>query len=155
MKQFLILLSLVCLTLVGYGQIDSTTEDSFIPTPPPPPTYENTVYSDVNTLDQAPQFPGGEEAILKYLAANIVYPEKARNAGTQGTIYISFVIDRQGFPKDCEVARGIKGEGADLCHTEALNAVCSMPQWKPGIINGNPVNTKFTIPIKLTIGKKK
>lgn len=115
------------------------------------PEPEQDTY-DLVSVQQKPEFPGGEEALLKYLASKIKYPDIAREAGTQGTVYVSFVVGTDGKPFDVKVGRGIKGVGAADCGEEAVRAVRSMPAWNPGKQNGRAVKVPYTVPVKFTIG---
>jgi len=102
-------------------------------------------------VEQMPDFPGGEDALLKYLGKNIKYPEIARDANTQGTIFITFVVDENGKITDPKVLRGLNGPGAKECANEAIRVVSSMPAWKPGKQNGKSVKVQYNLPIKYTM----
>lgn len=109
------------------------------------PKVERQVFTYV---EEMPTYPGGEEALLTFVAKNIQYPEIAKRAGVEGKIYIQFVVGTGGQVSDVSVAKGI-GAG---CDEEAVRVVRSMPNWKPGRQNGHPVNVRISIPIvfKLT-----
>lgn len=108
--------------------------------------------SDVFTIvEEMPSFPGGENARNRFLAENIIYPSKARNAGIQGMAYISFIIDKDGNVTNVKVLRGIGGG----CDEEAVRVVELMPQWKPGKQNGKNVRVLFNMPIEFRLGKSK
>lgn len=97
------------------------------------------------SVEQMPMFPGGEKALFKYLGDNIVYPKSAKKLGISGTVYVYFIIDRNGNVRDAEVKRGVK-DGEDL-NEEALRVVKGMPQWEPGYQNNKPASVQFTLPI--------
>jgi periplasmic protein TonB len=97
------------------------------------------------SVEQMPVFPGGESAMFKYLGDNIVYPKSAKKLGITGTVYVYFIIDRNGNVRDAEVKRGVKN-GEDL-NEEALRVVKGMPQWEPGYQNGKAASVQFTLPI--------
>ncbi len=108
--------------------------------------------TDVFTVvDIHPAFPGGDEARSAYLANALVYPENARKNGTEGTVYVTFVVEKDGKVSGVQVLRGI-GDG---CDEAAINAVKGMPAWKPGMQRGEPVRVQFTMPIKFSLEKKK
>ena len=92
----------------------------------------------------APEFPGGQEALLNYLANNIKYPQLARETNIQGTVYVSFVVCPSGKVTQVRLERGIGGG----CDEESIRVVSEMPDWKPGMDKGKPVYSLFNIPIR-------
>ena len=104
---------------------------------------EATSDSVYSVVDQDPEFEGGMEALYKYLAENIQYPEQAKADKVEGRVFISFVIEPDGTASNAEVLRGIGGG----CDEEALRVVQSMPNWKPGMVDGKPVRVHYNIPI--------
>ncbi len=100
-------------------------------------------------VEQMPKFPGGENAMFKYISDNIVYPKSAQKSRIAGTVYIFFIIDKKGNVTSTEVRRGVKG-GEEL-NAEALRVIKEMPQWEPGYQNGKPVSVQLTVPIKFTL----
>ena len=90
-----------------------------------------------------PEFPGGVEALYKYLAENIKYPEKAKNDKVEGRVYITFVIEKDGTVSDAKVLRSVNEE----LDAEALRVINAMPKWKPGMQRGVPVRVQYNIPI--------
>ena len=90
-----------------------------------------------------PTFPGGEEALLKFVMANTNYPREAKKSKIRGKVYVSFIVDKEGKVKDAVVKKGIGGG----CDEEALRVVQMMPQWIPGTQDGRPVDVKFNLPI--------
>ena len=102
--------------------------------------YNDTVYQ---VVEQMPQFPGGEKALMEYIGKNIVYPVEAKEKEIQGRVFINFVIEKDGSVSNVKVLRGIGGG----CDEEAVRAVSSLPKWKPGIQKGKPVRVSYQIPI--------
>ncbi|KAF5034860.1 hypothetical protein DSECCO2_591660 [anaerobic digester metagenome] len=92
----------------------------------------------------APEFPGGEEALMTFLRDNIRYPQIAREHNVQGTVYVSFVVRPDGKVTQVQVERGIGGG----CDEESVRVVSLMPNWKPGMDKGKPVYSLFNIPIR-------
>lgn len=90
-----------------------------------------------------PEFPGGMEALTKYLSENIKYPEQAKKDKIQGKVYISFVVEKDGSVADAKVLRGIGGG----CDEEALRVVNAMPKWTPGKQRNTPVRVQFNLPV--------
>jgi len=98
-------------------------------------------------VQEMPVFSGGEDEMYKYLAANIKYPQEARELGIQGKVYIEFVIEPDGSVSHITVKRGI-GSG---CDEEAARVVSSMPKWNPGKQNGQAVRVLLTLPVKFVL----
>ncbi|MCK7535289.1 MAG: energy transducer TonB [Marinilabiliales bacterium] len=85
-------------------------------------------------VENAPAFPGGDGARMKFLQENIKYPQMARESGIQGTVYVTFVVERNGSVTDVKILRGIGGG----CDEEAVRVVKNMPKWEPGKQRGKP-----------------
>ena len=100
----------------------------------------------------APQYPGGESALMTYLGSAVKYPEEARKKGTTGTVYVSFVVSKKGEVKNARVIRGV-GDG---CDEAALTAVQGMQRWTPGLNHQDqPIDVEITIPVKFDLSEKK
>lgn len=93
--------------------------------------------------DVMPEFPGGDEALLKFIYDNVKYPEEAQNTGVHGRVLVQFVVNKKGSIKDIEVHKSVH----PLLDKEAIRVVKSMPKWKPGMQKGKPVRVKYTVPI--------
>lgn len=105
---------------------------------------ENTVFFIV---EEMPEFPGGEEGLLKFVTENTRYPEVAKEKKIQGKVFVQFVINRDGNVEDVKLAKGVD----PLLDEAAMNIVKSMPQWKPGKQRGQYVKVSFTIPINFQL----
>ena len=105
---------------------------------------EETIYSVVET---DPEYPGGIDALYKYLVTNAHYPENARQHGIQGTVYITFIIERDGSISNVKVLRS----PSDELSAEAVRLVKAMARWKPGKQNGKPVRVQFNLPINFSL----
>ena len=99
------------------------------------------------TIEKMPVFPGGDEARSKFFAQNVKYPEAAIKNGTQGTVFVSFIIRKDGSVENAKVMRGI-GSG---CDEEALRVVRMMPKWTPGMDKGKAVDVDFAMPVKFAL----
>lgn len=108
---------------------------------------EEPVFTVVETL---PQYPGGQEAMIQYMVNNIKYPEEAKKNGVQGTVFIKFIVEKDGTITHTEVIRGV-GSG---CDEEALRVVSGMPKWSPGKDKNEPVRVEFALPIKFSLDDK-
>ena len=93
-------------------------------------------------VDQMPEFPGGMEAMMKFVASNVKYPEAAKDKNIEGRVFVSFVIEKDGSVSNVKVLRGIGGG----CDEEAVRVVKSMPNWTPGKQKGEPVRVSFQMP---------
>jgi len=98
-------------------------------------------------VEVMPEFPGGNEALLKYLSDNIIYPQEALKANIQGTVYVSFIIEKNGEVSNIKVIHGIGGG----CDEEAVRVVKGMPNWIPGTQRGKPVRVQFNLPIRFVL----
>jgi TonB family protein len=94
-------------------------------------------------VEKMPEYIGGDYARNKTLAENILYPQQATEHGIQGTIYISFIIEKDGAVSNVRILKGIGGG----CDEEALRVVKLMNKWQPGSQNGKNVRVLFNMPI--------
>jgi protein TonB len=94
-------------------------------------------------VDSMPEFPGGETAMMQYLATKIKYPFWAQRYNMQGEVLIQFIVNADGSLSDCRI---IKGAGVYL-DMEALKAVRQMPKWRPGKKKGKPIRSRCVIPV--------
>jgi protein TonB len=102
------------------------------------------VYQFVEVM---PEYSGGEEKLRKFITDNLVYPKEAKEKGIKGTVYLKFIVEKDGSISDVEVVRGIGGG----CDEEAIRIIKMMPKWKPGNQGGESVAVKFTIPVKFIL----
>ena len=102
-------------------------------------------------VDEMPQFPGGEAAMMKFVANNVKYPQEAKDKEIDGRVFVSFVVEKDGSVSNVKVMRGIGGG----CDEEAVRVISAMPKWKPGIKDGKPVRVSYMMPLnfKLTEGQ--
>ena len=94
-------------------------------------------------VEEMPQFPGGNEAMQKFIAENLIYPKTAMDKGEQGRVILSFVIDKRGKVGDVKLIRSVSPE----LDAEAIRVIQAMPDWIPGKQKGKAVNVRYTIPI--------
>ncbi len=95
-------------------------------------------------VEQMPQYPGGDKALMAYVTTNLKYPRASAEAGTQGRVIIRYVVQTDGSLSNIEVLRGLD----PACDAEAIRIVESMPKWIPGKNKGKPVPVYFTLPIQ-------
>lgn len=106
----------------------------------PTPSKHGDVYT---VVEEMPRFPGGDQALLKYINQNIKYPVDAQEKGLQGRVIASFIVLKDGKITDINVVRGV----APSLDEESVRVIASMPLWTPGKEGGKPVNVKYTVPI--------
>jgi protein TonB len=98
-------------------------------------------------LEQVPSYSGGEKEMLRFIYANIRYPDAARDAGIVGTAYISFIVEKDGSITNVTIKQDL-GKG---CGNEAARVVRIMPRWVPGKLAGRTIRTQLTLPIEFKL----
>lgn len=96
----------------------------------------------VPKLDKYPSFPGGQQELEAFLRENVHYPEKAETMEIEGTVHISFVVDKSGSLSDFVVIKSVSKEVDNEC----LRVMTLMPKWEPGILKGEPVSVQSILP---------
>lgn len=115
----------------------------YIPPPPPKPKQEEVTEEIFVVVEEQPEFPGGNAAMMKFLSDNIRYPVIAQENGIQGRVICNFVVERDGSITDVQVVRG-QDPSLDR---EAIRVIGQMPKWKPGKQRGSAVRVRFTLPV--------
>ena len=95
------------------------------------------------TPDVLPQYPGGDAALMQFVAQNLDYPEQAIKDKVEGNVFVEFTITAQGKVENAKILRSLSPE----CDAEVLRVVALMPQWTPARKNGQPVDAHFVMPI--------
>lgn len=106
------------------------------------------IYS-FDEIDIKPMFPGGGQALNKFIMNNIKYPEEEFKNGKSGIVIVSFIITSEGSVKNPSITRSA-GKAFD---DEALRVIRAMPKWKPGKTEGKAVTTQAYMPIKYVLKK--
>ena len=106
---------------------------------------EEVIFMVVETM---PEFPGGQQALFKYLAENVKYPVIAQENGIQGRVICQFVVNKDGSIVDVVAVRS---SGEPSLDKEAIRVIKSMPKWKPGKQRGKPVRVKYTVPVNFRL----
>ena len=137
-------------TAVGTTDFDKGTDDLnvvkehkneiIVEEKKPEPVDDDKVF---DIVEQKPQFPGGEAALLKYVAEHLRYPAMAQENGIQGRVVVQFVVTKNGSVGEVKVVRS---KDPDL-DKEAVRVVKSLPKFVPGKMNGHSVNVWYTLPI--------
>ncbi|MBQ0118434.1 MAG: energy transducer TonB, partial [Bacteroidales bacterium] len=99
-------------------------------------------------VETMPEFPGGQQALFKYLSENVKYPVIAQENGIQGRVICQFVVNKDGAIVEVEVVRS---GGDPSLDKEAVRVIKSMPKWKPGKQRGKPVRVKYTVPVNFRL----
>jgi TonB family protein len=103
-----------------------------------------------NFAEVNPEFPGGDAAMSKFIQENFKYPEKAREKGEEGTVYVEFVVKKDGSIAEVKTVLS----ASRLLDAEAERVIKAMPKWKPGEQNGEAVSVRYTVPFKCSLGGK-
>lgn len=106
------------------------------------PTEEN-----YKAVEEMPQFPGGDEALMKFISENITYPSKAKKEGIQGKVIAEFIVSKTGAVKDIKIRNEVSPE----CAAEVKRVLGLMPTWIPGKQDGENVNVYFTLPVQFKL----
>jgi len=108
---------------------------------------ENKVFQ---VVEQMPEFPGGDEAMMKFIQKNIQYPDMERENDIQGRVVVGFVVNEDGSLTDINVKKGVSS-GIDK---EALRVVKLLPKFKPGKQQGKTVKVAFVLPIMFKLASQ-
>jgi TonB family protein len=118
------------------------------------PTYISGSYADRNKRgtvmipEQNPEYKDGQRALFDFLNRNLIYPQAAKDAKLQGTVYVKFFVETDGTIKDVTVARGI-GSGCDEAAIDVIKKMSG--DWRCAMDGGKPVRTQFTLPVKFKL----
>lgn len=111
-----------------------------------PPTIE-VAEEVVDFSEVMPEPVGGMSAWNEYLSKNLKYPSAARRIGIEGTVYVSFVVEKSGEISNVQLLRGIGGG----CDEEAIRVIENAPIWKPGYQRSRPVKVRMRVPIRFKL----
>ena len=152
------------ISVTNVGELEVVGDVMAVPPPPPPqlpdedvivgmvddtiPIEEGGIDDEIfPVVDVEPCFPGGMEAMYKFLAENIKYPQEAKDNNISGKVYVTFVVETDGRITNPRLLRDIGGG----CGQEAIRVVKSMPRWNPGKNNGQPARVQFNLPVNFTL----
>ena len=153
MKKELLFAALasVSLLLAGCNANPQQTEtaapdasDTATETAAPAPTPTDSVYEVAEVM---PEFPGGTQALFKFISENLEYPQHAIDGQIEGRVVVQFVVDKTGKVGNIQVVRSID----KLLDQAAIDVVRALPAWKPGMQNGKPVNVRYTLPVSFKL----
>jgi len=113
------------------------------PPPPPPPEEEDESAQIFVAYDEPPEPIGGFEAIQR----NLKYPEIARKAGVEGTVFVQVLVDVKGQVVDTRVVKSLGNNGCDEAAIDAIKKV----KWKPAMQRDRPVKVWISIPVRFKL----
>ena len=105
---------------------------------------EEKIYTEV---EEMPEFPGGDRALLNFLSSKTTYPAEALASRSMGKVLVTFIIDIEGNVTEPSIARSVHPS----LDAEALRVVSNMPKWTPGKQDGKPVSVRTTLPISFML----
>ena len=154
-----IILALTVFSLSASGQKSTSAKKEVAPPPPtpppPPPVTQSTdkkaasVMTDgaYRVVDVMPEFPGGDTALLKYIADSTHYPKDAKTQAIQGKVIVRFMIKANGSVSEVSVLKGV----SPSLDEESIRVVKTLPKFNPGKLNGKTVPVWYMIPISFTL----
>ena len=108
--------------------------------------YDSTLQMNVCEFAEVePEYPGGVGAMLEFIQKNVVYPEISKEMAVQGSVYTEFVVASDGKLIGLQIINKPEEKYTEL-DKEVLRVIALMPNWIPGLCNGNAVATMFTLP---------
>jgi TonB family protein len=146
--RYSLFIVLTFLTFEGMGQTNSVrpAASSFLNTPRS--SDGDSIYTIVEVQ---PEYPGGTNAMLKFLAKNMKYPASARKKGIQGRVFVGFIVGADGKIENAQIVKGVDA----TLDSEAERVIRLFPAWKPGTQDGKPVRVRYVIPINFLLPGKK
>jgi TonB family protein len=127
---------------VGLSFISFTSKSTIIPKVAV--LTQDTVYE---YGDVAPEFTGGEKAMIQFIVENIRYPEKEKKDGIEGTVHCGFVVNKKGKIVDVKIMKAVN----DALEKEVMRVVDMMPNWIPGEKDGKIVSVRYVMPVKFKL----
>jgi periplasmic protein TonB len=107
---------------------------------------DDSVYTEV---DQMPEFPGGKEALLKFVYKNVRYPASARRMGIQGTVWLTCIVEKDGSVSNVKVKESLSTD----TDNESIRVLSMSPKWIPGESGGVPVRVRMEHPVKFKLAE--
>ena len=149
MKYIITTIVFIAISVVAYGQQ---------PPPKPPKDPDSTMAAKLPRdtisvkgpymrVEHQPEFPGGIEKLYRYLGKNLRYPAAARGNNTQGKVFVTFVVEKDGSLTDIRILKSLSPE----TDAEAIRLMQACPKWNPGIQNGRPVRVQYSMPVSFTL----
>lgn len=119
-----------------------------VPVPPPAVIDQKIIEEEIIAFpDKEAEFPGGKDAMFKFINETMVYPPEAIDMGDQGRVYLSFVVEKDGRLTNVKIERGV----IKSLDQEAKRIVRKMPNWTPGEVKGEAVRSRARLPIQFML----
>ncbi|MBT3303315.1 MAG: energy transducer TonB [Bacteroidetes bacterium] len=141
MIKLLSLFVFVCFSLMSSAQ---TLDSNKIKGNTIPAEQEESIFI---YTEEIPQFPGGEQAQMRFMSENIRYPEFERDSGIQGLVVASFIIEKDGRITDIKILKGVTPD----IDKEVIRVLKKMPRWSPGKQKGKAVRVRINLPVRFTL----
>ena len=138
MKKIISSILLTSLSFIGFSQQQTKSDNAIVGV-----INKNDTGKIFTSVEEFPEFQGGQKGLSSFLSSNIKYPEEARQKNIQGKVVVQFVVCTDGSLCDEKIVRSVDSS----MDNEVLRVVKSMPAWKPGKQNGHPVKTYYTLPV--------
>jgi len=148
---------LICLlAILVCHQLSLQSQTTEVPPPPPPPPPPHMIDGEPDTssgkkiytfVEQQPEFPGGQKAMMTYLSKNIHYPRDARDNGIEGKVFAKFIVTETGNVEKITIIRGV----CPSIDSTVLAVLKGMPKWEPGMQSGEPVSVYYTLPVHFSL----
>ncbi len=142
MKHYLIIPVLAGIGIVSIS-MNTRVESGILPT-----TENSRVLTEVGDPEKAAEFPGGFDALVKYIGEHVQYPEKLKKDKVGGIVYVSFEVAADGKVGNVKVARGSEHQALN---DEAVRVVSGMPKWNPAEKDGKKVKSEMTLPFRFDL----
>lgn len=146
MKAYFVITLAIILIFPSPGRAQTESGDTL--------KSETTLEQDTSDIvyqvvEENASFPGGMDALMLWLSKNLIYPSEALDSLIQGTVYVKFIVAKDGSITDVKVARGVH----PLLDDAAVKVVLKMPRWSPGKQLGKPVRSIYFLPISFQLEK--
>lgn len=135
MKRVLLILALLFTYVMVNAQSNTGSKEK---------TSNEKIY---DVVEIPPSFPGGQAALLAWIASHVNYPQKAMESRIEGRIIVGFVIECDGAVSQAKIIRSVD----PLLDDEAIRVVMGMPKWTPGRQNGKNVRVKYNVPVNFRL----
>lgn len=122
-------------------------EEMVVEAPPPPYNEDERIWEITEEVALRPQFPGGEEALQKFIRENLRYPSDARAAKIQGKTYIEFVVEKDGALRHFRVKQSLYPS----CDAASYLLFRQMPRWIPGKVGSRPARCRVVVPVEFRL----
>ena len=132
---------------IGTVTFDKGTDDISAPLPTDDKQISEEEETPFVVVEQMPEFPGGEKAMLRFISKNVVYPQIAVENDVQGVVVVNFVVDIDGSITQVKILSSVSKD----CDDEAVRVIKSMPKWKAGKQGGRNVRVYYSVPIRFIL----